>query len=245
MLKIFKNAFGIIAGMSSIIALAILPFKSIPALIVVLFFYCLSITFLVFAIYKAVCKSLATTHKNKFIRIASFCTFTSDDEKTARFETMRLIQSKVPFLDNIDHKFKWNGSGTPQIYVNGKDVSSSFIPNGNPGEFDSINIKFDKVISYNESASFKVALESQYSECIPRIRCKIDEPTKILQFRVLLGFKKGKQKPARIYRRLINSEVDTDIEECGVVDFDYNHKAYFHMIENPKIGYFYTMEWEK
>ena len=147
MLKIFKNAFGIIAGMSSIIALAILPFKSIPALIVVLFFYCLSITFLVFAIYKAVCKSLATTHKNKFIRIASFCTFTCDDEKTARFETMRLIQSKVPFLDNIDHKFKWNGSGTPQIYVNGKDVSSSFIPNGNPGEFDSINIKFDKVIS--------------------------------------------------------------------------------------------------
>lgn len=245
MLNIFKNAFGVIAGMSSIIALAIIPFKSMPALIVVLFFYCLSITFLVIAIYKAVCKSLAATHKNKFIRIASFCTFTSDDGKNARFETMRLIQSKVPFLDCIEHKFKWNGSGKPKIYVNGNNVSSSFKPNGKPGEFDSVNVKFDKVISYNESTSFKVALESQYSESIPRISCKIDEPTKILQFRVLLGFKKGNQKPARIFRRLINSEVDSDVEECGVVDFDNNHKVYFHMIENPEIGYFYTMEWEK
>lgn len=245
MLNVFKNIFGVIAGASSIIALAIIPFKSTPALIAVLIFYCVSITFLMIAIYRAICKSLASVHKNKFVRIASFCTFSCDDGKNAKFETMRLIQSKVPFLDGIDHKFKWMGNGLPKVSVNGIDVSSSFRPNGKPGEFDSIKVKFDKVVSYNESASFKVSFESQYSEVTPRIRCKIDEPTKVLQFRVLLGFKKGNQKPARIYRRLITSEIDSDIEECGVVDFDNAHKVYFHVIENPQIGYFYTMEWDK
>lgn len=245
MLNVLKNVFGYVAGASSILALVLLFFNNKVALIVALAFYCVSVTLLVVAVYRAVCKSLSSRHKDKFVRTASFCTFSCDDDKNARFETMRLIQAKVPFLDCIEHKFKWNGKGSPKIFVNDTDVTSSFKPNGKAGAFDSINIKLGKVISYNESASFKVAFTSQYSEVSPFIRCKIDEPTKVLQFRVLLGYKKENPGSARIYRRLIDSEVDAPVEDCGVVDFDMVHKVYFHVIENPEIGYYYSIEWNK
>lgn len=101
MLGFLKNAFGYVAGASSIIGLAILLFKAEEAVVFVVAFYCVAITSLMVAVYRAVCKSLFSSHKDKFIRVATFCTFTCDDGKNATFGIRRLIQSKVPFLDHM------------------------------------------------------------------------------------------------------------------------------------------------
>jgi hypothetical protein len=107
MKEIFKNSFGILAGLASIVGVGLIFVRSDYAIAVVCGFYCIAITILAIAIYRAVLKSLVFRNSGKYRRLASFCTFVCDDGKTARFEVARLIQAKVPFLDKIEHKFKW------------------------------------------------------------------------------------------------------------------------------------------
>ena len=74
-------------------------------------------------------------------RLASFCTFVCDEGKTARFEVARLIQAKVPFLDKIEHKFKWCGSIAPKIFINGSIASDNDCVSGLSGSYDTVVLK--------------------------------------------------------------------------------------------------------
>lgn len=91
MKEIFKNSFGILAGLASIVGVGLIFVRSDYAIAVVCGFYCIAITILAIAIYRAVLKSLVFRNSGKYRRLASFCTFVCDDGKTARFEVARLI----------------------------------------------------------------------------------------------------------------------------------------------------------
>ena len=102
MRNIFKSAFGVIAGLASIIGVGLLFIRSAYAVATACAFYCIAITTLGIAIYRSILKSLEFGNKGTYRHLASFGTFVCDDGKKALFENVRLIQAKVPFLDKIE-----------------------------------------------------------------------------------------------------------------------------------------------
>ncbi|WP_295058137.1 hypothetical protein [uncultured Fibrobacter sp.] len=243
MQHIFKSAFGITAGLASIIGVGLLFVRSVYAVATACAFYCIAITVLGIAIYRSILKSLEFGNKGTYRHLASFGTFVCDDGKMARFENVRLIQAKVPFLEKIEHKYKWRGSGCPKIYANGSMIPNEQKVNNLADSYDSVFIKLDRVLSFNECASVQISFESPLSEPTPRICYKVEDPTEMLLFKVLLGFVTDKLSPAVLTRRRISSEVNSAEEHIGNVDYDVAHRSYLYIMHKPEIGYYYTLSW--
>ena len=241
--EIFKNSFGILAGLASIVGVGLIFVRSDYAIAVVCGFYCIAITVLAVAIYRAVLKSLVFRNSGKYRRLASFCTFVCDDGKTARFEVVRLIQAKVPFLDKIEHKYKWRGKNIPKVFVNDAVVPVGARQTGSSDSYDTIVIKLDRVLTFNECSSVRVAFESSLSDSKPRICYKVEEPTDMLRFKVLLGYVNEKLEPAVLVRQKISSEVNPEEEIVQNVDFDLAHRSYSYVLDKPEIGYYYILTW--
>ena len=243
MKEILGKSFGFIAGLASIIGVGLIFIRSNYAIMAVCIFYCIAITLLAVAIYRAVLKSLAFRNGGNYRRLASFCTFVCDDGKTARFEVLRLIQAKVPFLDRIEHKYKWRGKSIPTIFVNNSLVSDKTQIKGKSNFYDTIVIKLDRVLTFNECTSVRVVFESSLSDSKPRICYKVEEPAEMLQFKVLLGYVNEKLAPAVLVRQKISSEVNPEEEFVQNVDFDLAHRSYMYVLDKPEIGYYYILTW--
>ena len=244
MKEFFRNSFGIVAGLASIMGVGLIFIRSNYAIAVVCGFYCIVITFLAVAVYRAVQKSLVFRNGGKYRRLASFCTFICDDGKIARFEVARLIQAKVPFLDKIEHKFKWCGKTEPKVFVDGSLISDGDYVSGLNGSYDTVVIKLDRTLSFNECTSVRVAFESSLSDSKPLICYKVEEPAEMLQFKVLLGYVNEKMTPAVLSRRKISSEINPVEEIVQSVDFDLAHRSYSYILDKPEIGYYYILSWE-
>ena len=68
----------------------------------------------------------------------------------------------------------------------------------------------------------------------------------MLSFRILLSYKSNEYaKPAYFERKKIVSQIDGDFEFIESVEFDKNHKLYYHTKTNPEPGYIYRLRWEK
>ena len=243
MRNVFKSAFGVIAGLASIMGVGLLFIRSVYAVATACAFYCIAITTLGIAIYRSILKSLEFGNKGTYRHLASFGTFVCDDGKKALFENVRLIQAKVPFLDKIEHKYKWRGTGCPKIFANGSMVPNEQKINKLADSYDSFFIKLDRVLSFNECTSIQITFESPLSESTPRICYKVEDPTEMLQFKVLLGFVTDKLSPAILTRKKISSEVNSVEEHIGNVDYDVVHRSYLHILHKPEIGYYYTLSW--
>lgn len=231
------------SGICSIFGFFALFFGDKERFLIAVTVYSVAITAFFVAAYIFLTKTLSFKYKARYKRIAALNTFICDDNLTATFETRKIIQSKTPFLSEVDYERKWQGKGAPIFKVNGVPIPYS--TNGDPDTYDSVPIKLNKILAYNETASYTTSHECQYSQYEPRFGCKVEEPTDFIQFRILLGSKSTKQKPAKLYKRSLKSGgVPTDqlIEE---IDFDQKHKVYFKMIDNPEIGYNYFIVWEK
>lgn len=244
MQNILKNAFGITAGLASIIGVGLLFVHSIYAVATACAFYCIAITALGVAIYRAVLKSLEFRNEGKYHRLASFCTFTCDDGKNAQFGIIRLIQAKVPFLHKIEHKYKWNGKGIPKIIINGSLATEEQIIHNLANSYDSVTIKLDRILSFNECLSIQLSFECSLSEAAPRICYKVEEPAEMLQFKVLLGFVTETLSPAVLTRRRISSETNSIEEIIKCIDYDFAHRSYLYILPKPEIGYYYTLSWK-
>lgn len=243
MLNIVGKIFAVVSGVCSIVGVVSMFLLDKDRFLVAVIVYSIAITAFFIAVYIHVLRSLSFRYKDKYKRIAVLNTFTCDDGKTVVFETRKFIQSKAPFLNEVTYERKWQGRGMPIFKVNGHPVNYS--TNGNPDEFDKVSIKLDKTLAYNETSFYTTSHECQYSEYEPRFGCKVDEPTDFIQFRILLGSKNGKQKPAKLYKRSLKSGgVSTD-QLIKSIDFDQKHKLYFYVIEHPEIGYNYFIVWDK
>ena len=205
--------------------------------------YAVAITAFFVALFILVRKSLALRYSKLYRKIATMQTFTCDDSMNAVFETKRLIQSKTPFLDEVECKSKWLGSETPLFKVN--DVPKNYTMSGYPDKYDVETIKLDKILAYNETMAYKVSWSCSFSAYTPRFGCEVEDPTDFIQFRILLGYKTGEVPPAELYKRSIKpGSVTTDIF-IEKIDFDPIHRLYFKIIDKPEIGYNYFIKWKK
>lgn len=189
-------------------------------------------------------RALSVKFKDKkYRKIATLQTFTCNDGVNVSFETRRLIQSKTPFLDEVECENKWLGNGLPVFKVN--DVPRPYHKNPDPDKYDIETIKLDKIVAYNETLSYKTTFECKFSDHASRFGCKVEDPTDLVQFRILLGYKTGTVPPAKFYKRSIKpNSVSTDIF-IEDIDFDQTHKLYFKILEKPEIGYNYFIKWDK
>lgn len=218
--------------------------QSIYAVATACAFYCIAITALGIAIYRAVLKSLEFRNGRKYQRLIYSCSFICDDAKNARFENFRFIQAKVPFLDKIEYKYKWRGQGNPKIFVNGNLATEEQIIHNSADSYDSVTIQLDRVLSFNECLSMQISFECSLSEAAPRICYKVEEPAEMLQFKVLLGFVTEKLSPAILTRRKISSETNSVEEIVKSIDYDFAHRSYLYILPKPEIGYYYTLSWK-
>ena len=237
------KAFSILSGLCSIFGFVALFVCDKDLFLVAVVAYAIAITAFFIALYILIVRSLSFRNCGKYRKIATLQTFTCDDSKTAMFETVKLIQSKMPFLSEVEHKRKWHGTGSPIFKVNGVPVPYS--SNRSPDDLDIVNIKLDKILAYNETMSYTTSHECQFSEYKPRFGCRIEEPTDFIQFRILLGYKTSKVNPAKLFRRSFKAgSVALDEFLCNI-DFDKKHKLFFKIIDKPEIGYDYFVTWDK
>ena len=239
---IFK-AFTIVSGACSIAGLLTLFFGDEKKFLIAAIVYSVAITAFFVALTILVYRALSAKFKKPYRKIATFQTFTCDDQVKVAFETRRLIQSKTPFLDEVECENKWLGKGVPIFKVN--DVQRTYHKNPDPDKYDIETVKLDKIVAYNETMCYKTTFESSFSDHNSRFGCKVEDPTDLVQFRIMLGYKSGKVAPAKFYKRSIKpGAVSTDIliEE---IDFDNTHKMYFKILEKPEIGYNYFITWDK
>lgn len=243
MQNILFKAFTALSGVCSIFGFIALFFGDKNKFFIAVAVYAVAITAFFVALFILVYRSLALRYAKLYRKIATMQTFTCDDSVNAVFETRRLIQSKIPFLDKVECKSKWLGKGTPVFKVN--DVPMNYTVSGDPDKYDVETIKLDKILAYNETMSYKVSFGCSFSDYEPRFGCKVEEPTDFIQFRILLGYKTGRVKAAELYKRSIKpGSVSTDIF-IENVDFDHKHKLYFKIIDKPEIGYNYFIKWDK
>ncbi len=243
MKNVLVKALAVLSAISSILGFFAIFLCDIKSFAIAIVIYAVAITAFFVAAYLQLIRSLAFRNNGAYRRVAALQTFTCDDNKIARFETRKIIQSKSPFLSEVEFKSKWQGKGEPEFKVNGIPVK--YRTSGNPDEFESFTVKLGRVLAYNETSCYTTTNECPYSDYKPRFGCRVDEPTDFIQFRILLGKKSSKPKPAVIYKRSIKAgRVGEDQVFCKV-DFDSLHKVYFKVIENPEIGYLYFITWEK
>ena len=237
------KAFTIISGVCSIAGFLVLMFKDKDRFLIAAVVYSVAITAFFIALGIMVYRALGAKFKDRpYRKIATLQTFTCNDKVNVSFETRRLIQSKTPFLDEVECKSKWLGKNLPVFKVN--DMMMQYNKNPDPNEYDIEKVKLDNIVAYNETMSYKTTFECSFSDHEPRFGCCVDEPTEFIQFRILLGYK-SEARPAELYKRCIKpGAVSTDIL-IEKIDFDENHRLYFKFLEKPEMGYNYFIKWEK
>ena len=243
MKSLLFKALSVLSVFCSIFGFAALFFADENKFLIAVVVYSIAITAFFIALFVLVCKSLSFKYNEKYKRIAALLTFSCDDKKKAVFENRKIIQSKTPFLSEVEYKRKWYGTGSPIFKVNGVPVAYS--TNGKPDEYDIVPIKMGKILAYNETSSFSTSYETQFSDYEPFYGCRVEEPTDFIQFRILLGYKSGKVKPASLYKK--SNKPGSTASEIFIenIDFDAKHKLYFKLIDDPEVGYDYFIKWQK
>jgi hypothetical protein len=244
MQSLLVKAFSGLSGICSIAGFFVLFLKDKDKFLIAAIVYSVAITAFFVALTILVYRALSVKFKDKkYRKIATLQTFTCNDGVNVSFETRRLIQSKTPFLDEVECENKWLGNGFPVFKVN--DVPRPYHKNPDPDKYDIETIKLDKIVAYNETLSYKTTFECNFSDHASRFGCKVEDPTDLVQFRILLGYKTGTVPPAKFYKRSIKpNSVSTDIF-IEDIDFDQTHKLYFKILEKPEIGYNYFITWDK
>ena len=247
-LKTYIGAgYSFIASLCSIASLVLLFINSKAALIVALTIFCLGLLIILYGVMKGINKMIKDNSDEEYKRIASFFIFQSNDGVKSSFEVFRTIQSKRLFLTEIPYNFKWTGSTPPPLTSRSQTISDvKYNPDKN--QWDEAIIKFPKPLKYNECTVINVKIENDDHDntAKPYLTSKLETPIDMITFRVLLAYKPEEyNKPAKLTRKKIDTEVDGVFETIGSVPFNKEYKSYYHCLINPDPGYIYKIEWEK
>lgn len=250
-MKAFKDRVwswvGVIASISSVIGLILTFMAESWAVIIALSFFCFALIAILTGVFATMKKMIDQNHANEYEKISSFYEFRSDDGVKSSFEVYRLIQSKRALLTQIDYKFKWSGSIPPLISSNSQTIDPPIFSN-NPTEWDKCIIHFPEALTYNESTVLHIRCENDDHDgkAEPCISTKLDSPIKIMQFKVLLGYKNSDfKRPAIFERKLIDSDVEDKWNYLEEIPFNPEYRQYQHVVVSPSPGYVYRLRWEK
>lgn len=238
---------GVIGSICSVAGLVMCISNNKTAVIIALIIIILCLMIIIIQILRVINKFINENSSEEYKRISTFLIFKSSDGVKSTFEVYRTIQCKRLFLTEIPYNFKWTGALPPKVESTSHKISP-FVHNTNKNEWDVAKIVFNHPLKYNECTviNIKTTNEDIDNSAKPWISSRLDSPIEVLVFRVLLSYKDSEfTKPAYFERKKIVSQIDGDFEFIESVEFDKDHKLYYHTKNNPEPGYIYRLRWEK
>lgn len=243
----FGGILGILGSLCSIAGLVMCFSNNKTAIIISLSVVILCLLVVVVQILRVINRFVNENSTEEYKRISTSLTFRSIDSIKSSFEVYRTIQCKRLFLSEIPYNFKWTGTVPPKIDSLSQKISP-LVHNQNKNEWDVAKIIFPRPLTYNECTviNIKTTNEDTDNTAKPWISSRLDTPIEVLVFRVLLSHKEKAYSASAIFeRKKLLSQIDGDFEFVESVEFDKEHKLYYHSVSNPEPGYIYRLRWEK
>jgi len=235
-----------LCGVSSVVSLGLLIFGNEHAVIIALSVFILCLVSLSIVLIRAVNSYFNATSDTDHNRIYTDIRYETNDGYNINYNIYRIIQSKVPLLQQINHGFKWSGTKSPKISSDLQELS--FIQNGAmEDDFDIACLKFDRPLKYNETAvvHFKAELDDSDEKSDTMISYKVSSYSELIHFRVILRHKGVDYKSkAKVYKRRIGASVNK-LKEIDTIPFDHQTKSFEYLKERPEIGYLYILKWDR
>ena len=246
MKTMFWKIFNLVAGCASILGVLFLFFTDKQVGVAALFAFCLFLLGMFITVCIGVWQMIKNENPETYRKITSFTSFETSDGIHGIYEVFKVIQSKRPYLQQIDHNFKWTGSKMPDISSELQDIKQLTVLDSN--SYDKATLLLRKPLKYNETGTihFKAITDDFDNMAKPYLDYKVTTDINVIHFRVTLKNKdENYSKPARLLKKPIESSVPAKYVQYGSVPFDQFSKSYQYYLTDPEIGYFYRLEWEK
>jgi len=248
MFKIFKPIIEWVCYIATIVGLICLFFEKSTAILIALSTFCLLLLVIAIYVFVFLWQHLKRTNY-EYIGYATFIKFeTAIDGRNIIFEVYKQIQCKRMILSEFKYTFKWTGDQLP-IIISKLQNTDGRIYLADEGSYDHVKLNLKRALVFNETETihFHATMDDINNASQPFVESKIDTPTQIIHFRIILKHKPVDYfKPAVLKRRKINPQIgSTRYEELQTVPFIQDCKSYEHHLLEPEVGYFYRIEWEK
>jgi len=235
-----------ICSAATITSFICLFIKDKIAAVIALSVFCLLLLAIAVFILIFVWQHLKRTH-HEYITHAAYVKYETEiDGKNINFETYRQIQCKQLIMHELKYAFKWSGTKIP-IITSKLQKTDGKIFSTDAYSYDHVNLNLKQALVYNEDATihFHATMDDVDNASMPFVEFKVETPTQIVHFRVILKHKADNYSEAAVLkRRKINTQTGSaNYEVLQTVPFV--QKVYEHHLLEPEVGYFYRIEWDK
>lgn len=236
-----------LGGLASIIGLIVLIVKgdnvaAFIALGAIIFFISAVFT----RVYLVTKRFLERRYNDEFRKIASFVEFRTEDGDHYVCEWFKQVQFKRIIGSEYNHGFYWSGSKPPDIESDLQNVNG--VSKTPEGHYDKVYLKLRKPLLYDESEMIHVRMNLDDSDdaALPYLETKVDEPIKLVSWRVELRHKPDTfDEKALVKKKKVEAQVSPTYDLITSVPFNHDSKSYTYKLIDPEPGYYYKIEWEK
>ena len=218
------------------------------AIIISLSAFVLFLIAILIKIFLVINKYVEVKNPKGYLKNSTFVKYSTNDGRKIFYQVYRNIQCKKPILTEYEYGYKWSGTRPPKISSTMQEIGAIVGANKDGHEYDKVVLKFKTPILYNQMATvnFNAELDDSDNKSLPHVENKVEDHIQIIHIRIELKHKKASfNKPAKLLKRAISSDVSEDFVEVESIPFDRGTKSYEYHLINPEIGYFYRIRWEK
>lgn len=238
--------FNLVSGFASILSVVLYFFNVDWAIHFALFYFICFLLSILLLLWWAIHGMLRKENQYDFKKLSAFSFYDTSDGVKGVYESFRVIQSKRLYLRCVDWNFKWSGSKQPILKSSLQKVEGNVIDGGM--EYDKIRLLLKRPLAFNEVETIHFCAEVDDVDGMagPYFAYKVDAPISLVHFRITLRHKATEyNNPAKIQKKLIESQCSSDYVDVCTVSFDKETKSYQYDLLNPEVGYFYRILWEK
>lgn len=237
----------IAGGISAITALIIALFSDTNKALIALAAIIISLVVLLASAWHVLNRFIKKEHPKEYIKLSQFMRYECSSNTHGVFDEYRLIQSKRPVLSSVDFGFDWTGSNPPVISSQLQKCDGKIYKTPQ-NEYDKVILKLTNPLLYNEATVIHVHAETDDidGKAKPFLYTKIDEPSSLVSFSVVLTYKESNtHEQAELQRKKIDGSNATEFETIKTIEFNPNTKSYNYILADPEVGYFYRLKWTK
>ena len=215
--------------------------------IIALGLWALSLFLLLISLIYEITKMVKEQETTDYNIDSVFITFETIDKTRSRYQIFKNIQSKEQTSSCYLQRFNWSGTKAPILSSNIEKIEkqiSQFQQNTNYF----VKLYYKRPLTFNESTTVHFCTEVDDSDgsASPHVQFPVEKPIRILIFRIILWNKPNNyDKKAVVKTKPINTRHYTTFDRTDDIPFDDKAKTYYLQIKNPKVGYYYRIEWEK
>ncbi len=192
---------------------------------------------------------LQTVNPQGYYIFSTSIFYSTEDGIRWKYELVRSIQCKQPFMKEFMYKFKWTGATIRSIVSQTHPLEGDGLQQITHAETrdvpDILVIPFSNNLWLNDVATihFAMELEDPQKNAIPYVRYRVEHPVKFVQFHVEL--KHCQDLPPAKFECSLSKGGTGMARSIEMISFDKNSRSYRHILANPEIGFTYTLTWEK